>query len=487
MSEARQPDWVGRIVDGRYRILSILGTGGMGVTYLASDERQFARSVAIKVPHEEYLTIRHFRERFDTEIKQLSKFEHPHIVKLYDSGQSHGVPYAVLQYLPGGSLRDRIKAAGGTLEPAAVLQWLPRIAEALDFIHGSILHRDVKPDNVLFDAQGHVYLSDFGIVKVFIDPMFVTSAGHLPGAAPYMAPEAAAGRPLGPTYDQYSLAVVLFEALSGRLPHEPADDRLALLVQKATRPPRQLRDVAPGISQGAVDAVMRALSPDPSRRFGSCKQLSDAFAEGLSAPRLGSDRGAPVHADAAGRATAASLLGHKSVAGAILLGLAGVLLWSYGSQPTSDSDGAPNIAPSTNLARDIEIPAPAADPGVSGALVAETSLGLQLEKPALPVVASPPTVSDKAPVPETVPEAAAAVAPILNPGPDPDQARRRDEQIRTEVLRADDLLERADYDGAVRGYQAVLALDPYHPGAQAGIQRANRAQAAETRVLSRLK
>ena len=213
---------LGTLLSDRYRLQEELGAGGMGSVYLAFDEQLLNRRVVVKIPHAEFLLEPTFLRRFRLEIRSLVELEHPHIVSVIDGGEADGTPFVVLRHLGGGNLQERIDAQGGTQTPEQVLEWLPPIAEALDFIHRrGVLHRDVKPGNVLFDDDGYAYLADLGIAKVLSDvdlSVSMTASGRMVGSPAYMAPEAGSGAAVGFEYDQYSLAVVIYKALSGRLP-----------------------------------------------------------------------------------------------------------------------------------------------------------------------------------------------------------------------------------------------------------------------------
>jgi len=276
-------DLTGVLLDNRYRVETKLGEGGMAQVYLASDER-LGRPVVVKVPLEIFLTVSGFRERFAHEIHALINLDHPFIGKILDRGEMSGIPFAVLQYLPGGSLMARMEEAGGRLTPEQIATWLPRVASALDFIHTrNFLHRDIKPANILFDSEHNVYIADFGIAKVLGDKEFtnLTQTGTLPGTVAYMAPEAGEHKTPGPAYDQYALAVVVYQALSGDLPHELGDSPISALVQKIIADPVPLSRVRPDLPAAVCDAVMKALSASPDDRFDSCKAFADAFKEGM--------------------------------------------------------------------------------------------------------------------------------------------------------------------------------------------------------------
>lgn len=277
-------DWTGTLVEGRYRITSLLGVGGMGTAYQARDERM-NRTVVIKVPHPALLADEGFRKRFEHEIRSLTTLEHPHVVKAFDVGVHGGVPYAVLQHLGGGSLADKLGKSGGKMPANDVIRWLPGVAEALDFIHGQgMVHRDVKPANILFDEAGHSFVADLGIAKARSGQHTgLTQTGQTPGSPEYMAPEVLAGVPVGPAYDQYSLGVVVYEALSGRAPLV-AQNALALLLKKRTEKPTPLRETAPTVPPAAAAAVTKALETDPTQRFPSCVAFARAFVHGVRAP-----------------------------------------------------------------------------------------------------------------------------------------------------------------------------------------------------------
>ncbi|MEM7245659.1 MAG: SUMF1/EgtB/PvdO family nonheme iron enzyme [Acidobacteriota bacterium] len=269
---------VGQVLADRYEVESFLAEGGMGKVYLATDQ-MLSRRVVVKIPHVQFLADRGFKERFRREIKSLMTLEHPHVVKVVDVGVHGPSPYALLQYLGGGSLEDRMTRSFAAKE---VAEWLRPVADALDFIHGKgFIHRDVKPGNIMFDANGYPFLGDFGIARALGEEEggSLTQTGSVPGSPRYMAPEVALGKEPGPSYDQYSLAVVVYQALSGKLPHE-ADTPMAVVTQKAVSPPKPLRPLVPAVTDSAVGAVMRALEKEPTARYGSCREFAEAFVSG---------------------------------------------------------------------------------------------------------------------------------------------------------------------------------------------------------------
>ena len=276
----------GTTLDGRYRLGATLGAGGMATVYLATDMR-LDRSVVVKMPHTALAAQPGFLARFQHEIASLTRIEHPHVVKVLDTGSFGGLPYAVLQHLSGGSLRDRLDKTGGKQEPAAMLPWLLQVAEALDHIHGKgLVHRDVKPGNILYDDAGNVVLADFGIAKAMghLDTG-ITTTGVTPGSPGYMAPEVVKGGELGPRYDQFSLAVCVYEALAGRLPHSGATP-LEILTNLLHRSAADLAPLAPGVPPDAVAAVMKSLARDPAARFATCTEFAKSFQQALGVPTM---------------------------------------------------------------------------------------------------------------------------------------------------------------------------------------------------------
>ncbi len=290
-------DWAGqRVSQGRYHVRAQLGEGGMAFVYRALDKNLDA-DVVIKVPRRAILDDPEFATRFAREVRSLVKLSHPNIVKITDVGEHDGVPFAVMQYLSGGSLED-YETLDRT-DPAvrsslsALGDWLPGIARALDFVHSQgYVHRDVKPGNILFDAHGHVFLSDFGVAKVMADgadsparrgQTAVTGAGLVCGTPEYMAPELIMAEPFDGRIDQYALAVTVYQMLAGRRPFE-ANSPTACLVLQTTREAPPLSLVEPRIPRGVSEAVVRALSKDPGRRFLTCAAFADAVVKSAASP-----------------------------------------------------------------------------------------------------------------------------------------------------------------------------------------------------------
>jgi serine/threonine-protein kinase len=257
----------------------------MGYVYLARDNKLEA-DVVIKAPRRSLLEDPEFARRFRRETRSLINLSHPHVVKVTDTDEHQGVPFVVMQYLGGGNLDSRRPAdAGGArqmMPPGELLNWLPSIAEALDYIHArGLIHRDVKPANIFFDDQGHAYLGDFGVVKVLADQLAqgggtrLTQTGMLLGTPAYMAPEMAVGHAYDGRADQYSLAVSVYELLTGRLPFS-GPTAMAVLMAHTTTPPTPLHELAGNLPLQLSQTVLRGMSKEPAHRYPTCAQFATA-------------------------------------------------------------------------------------------------------------------------------------------------------------------------------------------------------------------
>jgi serine/threonine-protein kinase len=273
----------GGVLKGRYALEKPLGEGAMAVVWKAHDV-EMDRAVAVKVPKPGALGSagKELDERFRREVRRLVTLEHPYIVRIFDSGTADGLPYAVLAFLDGGNLADRrARGAGGVtgrLPLSDLARWLPPVAEALDFIHSrGVVHRDVKPENVMFDATGHALLSDFGLSKAPGLEMSLTPDGQAVGSPGYMPPEALAdpdARASG-AYDQYAVATIAYENLAGVLPF-PGGTGASTLLARMRRDAPSLRFHDATLPEPVVAAVDRALARDPARRFPTCSDFARA-------------------------------------------------------------------------------------------------------------------------------------------------------------------------------------------------------------------
>jgi branched-chain amino acid transport system substrate-binding protein len=250
-------------VFGRYEIKGELGRGGMATVYHAFDPR-FRRDVALKILPREFLHEQTFRARFEREAQSIAALEHSAIAPVYDFGEEEGQPFLVMRFMPGGSLTDRIQQ--GPLPLGGITAIMDRIGAALDFAHSKgIIHRDVKPANILFDEAGDPYLSDFGIVKVAETTAQLTGSGIV-GTPAYMAPEMMERGDLTHLIDVYALGVTLFQMLTGQLPYEAATP-IGVLMAHVSKPIPDARDLRPDLPDSIQMIIERAMAKDPVERY----------------------------------------------------------------------------------------------------------------------------------------------------------------------------------------------------------------------------
>ena len=262
---------------GEYSIQRELGRGGMGVVYLARDV-QLDRDVAIKVLPAHLARTPAARERFVREARMAAGLSHPHIVPIHRVGEAGGFVFFVMSYVEGETLGERLRTRG-LLPPADATRVLREVAWALAYAHGrGIVHRDVKPDNILLEAStGRALVTDFGIAHGGQDPGPVTDPGKIMGTAHFMSPEQAAGGAIDGRSDIYALGVVGYLVVSGRLPFE-STNLPALLVSQATEEPPSVALAAPGLPPAIGAAIDRCLARDPADRFTDGEALAGALA-----------------------------------------------------------------------------------------------------------------------------------------------------------------------------------------------------------------
>jgi serine/threonine-protein kinase len=262
---------------GEYSLERELGRGGMGIVYLARDVH-LDRDVAIKVLPSHGARSAESRERFLREARTAAGLSHPHIVPIHRVGEADGFVFFVMSYVEGETLGERLRRKG-PLSPADATRMLREVAWALAYAHGrGIVHRDVKPDNILLEAgTGRALVTDFGIAQASGADVSSTDPGKIVGTAHFMSPEQAASAPVDGRSDIYSLGVVGYLAVSGRLPFE-ATNVPALLVRQATEAPPSVLRVAPGLPPALGAAIDRCLSRDPADRFADGEALASAVA-----------------------------------------------------------------------------------------------------------------------------------------------------------------------------------------------------------------
>lgn len=259
------------LVDNRYRLSERLGSGGMAEVYLAHDD-VLDRDVALKVLSSRYADDEEFVERFRREAQSAAALSHPNIVSIYDRGQSEdGTYYIAMEYLPGGTLKDRIVKRGALPARTAAAVAL-QIAEALQAAHRSgVVHRDIKPHNILITDDGDIKVTDFGIARA-ASSSTMTRTGSILGTAHYLSPEQAMGEPVGPASDLYSLGVVLYEMLTGELPYD-AETPIGIAMKHVNGHLREPIEVDPSIPVGINAITMRLLARNPEDRYQDTAEL----------------------------------------------------------------------------------------------------------------------------------------------------------------------------------------------------------------------
>ena len=270
---------------GEYSLQRELGRGGMGVVYLARDV-QLDRDVAIKVLPAHLAAEATARERFVREARMAAGLSHPHSVPIHRVGEASGFVFFVMSYVEGETLGQRLRTRG-PLSPAEATRVLREVAWALAYAHGrGIVHRDVKPDNILLEAAtGRALVTDFGIAQGDADAVTATDPGKVMGTAHFMSPEQAAGEPLDGRSDIYALGVVGYLAVSARLPFE-SSNLPDLLVKQSTGDPPSVTRAAPGLPSALGAAIDRCLARDPEGRFADGEALAEALVPAEARPAL---------------------------------------------------------------------------------------------------------------------------------------------------------------------------------------------------------
>ena len=272
-----------------YRIESVAGKGGMGVVYRATD-LALERSVALKVITPELADDPDFRRRFTTESKVAASLDHPNVISIFQAGEHEGVMFLVMRYVEGHDLRSLI-AEQGPIPPERAARIAVQIAAALDAAHeAGLVHRDVKPANVLVTPGGHVYLTDFGLTKRVARGEDTTRTGTLLGTLNYVAPEQIRGGEIGPHTDVYALGAVLFQLLTGGVPF-PLDTEEGKLWAHLSEPPPLASSVCEAVPEAFDDVVRRAMSKRPEDRFPSAGELGTAALAATFPPAEGAPPG----------------------------------------------------------------------------------------------------------------------------------------------------------------------------------------------------
>jgi serine/threonine-protein kinase len=281
---------IGTVLSGRYRLEAKLGSGGMSTVYLARDQT-LDRQVAVKVMHREMSEQADQLERFRQEARSVAKLSHPNVVSVIDAGEDGGHPYIVFEYVDGETLKQRI-GRNGALDTQEAIAYAIEIARGLSIAHArNMVHRDIKPQNILIDAEGRAKLTDFGISRQ-LEQDGMTATGRVLGTTDYVAPEQAMGRKVDPRTDIYSLGVVLYEMLVGQVPFA-ADSQVGVAMKHVNEELPDVQRRRPEVSAAVALVVERATAKNPAERYQQVGEMIDDLSTALEveAARAGSSTG----------------------------------------------------------------------------------------------------------------------------------------------------------------------------------------------------
>jgi eukaryotic-like serine/threonine-protein kinase len=290
MSSTPSSSMIGTVLSGRYRLEAKLGSGGMSTVYLARDET-LDRPVAVKVMHREMSEQEDQLQRFRQEARAVAKLTHPNVVSVIDAGEDGGHPYIVFEYVKGETLKQRIGRVGA-LDTQEAIAYAIEVARGLSVAHArNMVHRDIKPQNVLIDEEGRAKLTDFGISRQ-LEQDGVTATGRVLGTTDYVAPEQAMGKGVDPRSDIYSLGVVLYEMLIGQVPFH-ADSQVGVAMKHVNEDLPDVQRRRPDVSAAVALVVERSTAKDPAERYQTVAEMIDDLETALEveAARAGSTTG----------------------------------------------------------------------------------------------------------------------------------------------------------------------------------------------------
>jgi eukaryotic-like serine/threonine-protein kinase len=343
---------IGTVLSGRYRLEAKLGSGGMSTVYLARDQT-LDRQVAVKVMHREMSEQPEQLERFRQEARAVAKLSHPNVVSVIDAGEEDGGhPYIVFEYVEGETLKQRI-ARDGALDPQEAIAYAIEIARGLSIAHARrMVHRDIKPQNILIDAEGRAKLTDFGISRQ-LEQDGMTATGRVLGTTDYVAPEQAMGRGADPRSDIYSLGVVLYEMLIGQVPFH-ADSQVGVAMKHVNEELPDVQRRRPEVSAAVALVVERSTAKDPAERYQQVGEMIDDLSTALEVEvaRAGSTTGEATSVldalpppkrklSGRGRWSWAAILGLLLVAGGALLAVQLISSGKFGGGGAEKGSGKP--------------------------------------------------------------------------------------------------------------------------------------------------
>ena len=271
------------VIDGRYRVLNRLGSGGMADVYCAEDE-QLGRKVAVKLLYRRFAEDDEFVERFRREASSAAGLQHPNIVGVFDRGEWDGTYYIAMEYLEGHTLKQLVREHGA-MPPDLAVDITIQVLRAANFAHKrGVVHRDIKPHNVILDEEGRAKVTDFGIARAGASDM--TETGSIMGTAQYLSPEQAQGQPVSPRSDLYSIGVMLYELLTGQVPFD-AESPVTIALKHVSEQPLPPSQLNPAIPPALEAVVLRALEKDPAHALRRRRRVRRRAAGRARAPDRG--------------------------------------------------------------------------------------------------------------------------------------------------------------------------------------------------------
>ena len=267
------------VIGGRYRVIEKIGVGGMSVVYRCKDEK-LGRDVTVKILKEEYASDEKFKQRFKSEAYSVARLSHPNIVNVYDSGEDNGICYIVMEYVDGTSLKEVIEE-NAPLSSVAVLSIASQISSALMNAHKNhIIHRDIKPQNILVARDGNVKVTDFGIAKGVSDSTLTAKSDSL-GSVYYLSPEQARGGYVDERSDIYSLGITMFEMITGEVPFD-GDNSVAVAIKQISEELPDIGDINPDADELLEQIIYKATNKKADERYQNISLMNEDIINALA-------------------------------------------------------------------------------------------------------------------------------------------------------------------------------------------------------------